>query len=141
MESRRRYGIGSILRTLVWVAIGFGIVSWLFTTGRNCGTASAADSPTAAAVKVMKNPFTGNTDAVKEGGKTFDERCSDCHGGDAMGMSGPDLTDERWLYGGSDSEVFQTVSKGRPGGMPSWSGTLKDDEIWKVVAYIKSLRK
>ena len=139
MESRRRYGIGSTARTLAWVVAGFGIVSWLFTAGLDYGTVSAAESP--AAVKMMKNPFTGNTDAVKEGGKTFDERCSECHGGDAMGMSGPDLTDDRWLYGGSDSEVFQTVSKGRPGGMPSWSGTLKDDEIWKVIAYIKSLGK
>jgi cytochrome c oxidase cbb3-type subunit 3 len=139
MENRRRYGIGGTARTLVWVVAGFGIVSWLFTAGLDYGTVSAADS--SAAVKMMKNPFIGNTDAVKEGGKTFDERCSECHGGDAMGMSGPDLTDDRWLYGGSDSEVFQTVSKGRPGGMPSWSGTLKDDEIWKVVAYIKSLNK
>lgn len=97
--------------------------------------------PAGAADAELTNPFAGNTAAVKEGEKIFDERCADCHGGDAMGGSGPDLTDDRWLYGGTDADLFITVSGGRKGGMPSWKGQLKDDEIWKVISYVRSLKK
>ena len=96
--------------------------------------------PEAAAVEV-KNPVAGNAAAIKEGEKIFDEKCADCHGGDAMGGSGPDLTDDKWIHGGSDAEVFATVANGRKGGMPSWKSELKDAEIWKVIAYIRSLHK
>lgn len=95
----------------------------------------------ALAADTAKNPFTGNAEAIKAGEKIFDEKCADCHGGDAMGGAGPDLTDDKWLHGGSDAEVFTTVSKGRKGGMPAWGGQLKDDDIWKVIAYIRSLAK
>jgi cytochrome c oxidase cbb3-type subunit 3 len=58
-----------------------------------------------------------------------------------MGQSGPDLTDGTWIYGGSDADVFETVSNGRKGGMPSWRSELKADDIWKVIAYVRSLKK
>ncbi len=87
------------------------------------------------------NPFAGNADAVKAGEKLFDQNCTDCHGGDATGGSGPDLTDEKWIYGGTDGEVFASVANGRKGGMPRWSGELKDEDIWKVIAYVRSLAK
>lgn len=98
--------------------------------------ALAADAP-----KDMTNPFAGSAEAIKAGEKIFDEKCMDCHGGDATGGAGPDLTDDKWIYGGSDADVFTTISRGRKGGMPSWGGQLKDDEIWKAIAYVRSLAK
>ena len=85
-------------------------------------------------------PYIGDDAAKAEGKKLFDRNCSECHG-DGTGGSGPDLTDNQWLCGGSDAQIFATVSNGRPGGMPSWSSDLKDDEIWKIIAYIRSLKK
>ena len=89
----------------------------------------------------MKNPYEGKPPAIREGEKIFDARCADCHGGDAMGQSGPDLTDDKWIYGGSDADMFETVANGRKGGMPSWRSELAKDDIWKVIAYIRSLKK
>ena len=103
--------------------------------------AAATTALIADAAADLRNPFAGNTDAVKAGEKIFDERCMDCHGGDATGGAGPDLTDEKWIYGGSDADIFTTVSRGRKGGMPSWGGQLKDEEIWQVISYIRSLAK
>lgn len=100
----------------------------------------AANAP-AAAAKELKNPHAGKPESIKEGEKIFDEKCAECHGGDAMGMSGPDLTDDRWIYGGTDAAVFETVSGGRKGGMPSWRGQLTEDQVWKVIAYIRSLAR
>ena len=104
-------------------------------------SALALFTAVAFASDIKKNPFAGNTDAIKAGEKIFDERCMDCHGGDASGGAGPDLTDETWIYGGTDPDLFTTVSTGRKGGMPGWAGQLKDDEIWKAITYIRSLAK
>jgi cbb3-type cytochrome c oxidase subunit III len=101
------------------------------------GGSSAAGAP--AAGTAMKNPFEGKADAIKEGEKIFDAKCAECHGGDAMGQSGPDLTDDKWVYGGTDAEVFETVTNGRKGGMPSWKRELSTDDIWKVISYVRSL--
>lgn len=119
--------------TAAALMMSFVLAAWPPT-----GTLSAAASPAGTGVK---NPFAGKPEAIKEGEKIFDAKCADCHGGDAMGQSGPDLTDDKWIYGGSDAEVFETVTNGRKGGMPSWKSELGKDDIWKVIAYIRSLSK
>lgn len=115
------------------LTLSFVLAAWSFT-----GTVSAAEAPAGAGVK---NPFAGKPEAIKDGEKIFDAKCADCHGGDAMGQSGPDLTDDKWIYGGSDAEVLETVTNGRKGGMPSWRSELGKDDIWKVIAYIRSLHR
>ena len=52
---------------------------------------------------------------------------------------GPSLRDEDWIYGSTDAQVFNSVAEGRAHGMPAW-GKLPEAQIWKLVAYIKSLR-
>src|ERR1051326_1177386 len=61
------------------------------------------------------NPFTGNAAALKEGREMYQGYCTGCHGARGHGGKCPDLTDEIWIHGGSDAEVFQTVSKGVSG--------------------------
>ena len=106
------------------------LAAWSFT-----GTVSAAAAPAGTAVK---NPFEGKPEAIKEGDRIFDAKCSECHM-DGTGGAGPNLTDDVWIYGGSDAEVFETISSGRKGGMPSWKNELSKDEIWKVIAFIRSI--
>ena len=93
-----------------------------------------------AGIAEVKNPFAGNAEAIKEGEKIFDSRCMECHL-DGTGGSGPNLTDAEWKYGGTDADVFTSVSKGRRGGMPSWGGELKEEDIWKVIAYVRTLKR
>jgi mono/diheme cytochrome c family protein len=38
-----------------------------------------------------------------------------------------------------DAQVFSSIAQGRAHGMPAWDSTLTDDQIWQLVAYIKSL--
>jgi len=92
-------------------------------------------------IKKTKNPYEGNPDAIKRGKEIFLSKCSACHGENAKGGIGPDLTDNKWKYGGSDKEIYMSIANGRPGGMPPWGTTLSDDDIWKVIAYLRSLRK
>ncbi len=88
----------------------------------------------------MKNPYEGMPEAIEQGREIFQEKCSACHGPDAKGSIGPNLTDDEWKYGWSDREVFISISNGRPNGMPAWGQILSEDDIWKVIAYIRSLK-
>lgn len=75
------------------------------------------------------------------GHQIFTEKCATCHGPDGGGVIGPNLTDNYWLHGhGTLSDIAQTVSEGvLDKGMPPWKLLLKKEEIYSVVAYVKSL--
>jgi cytochrome c oxidase cbb3-type subunit III len=87
------------------------------------------------------NPYEGNPVALQDGRRLFDwYNCSGCHGGHAGGGMGPSLRDKIWLYGDSDAQIFNSIASGRSQGMPSWGSKIPQDQIWQLVAYIKSLR-
>jgi mono/diheme cytochrome c family protein len=87
------------------------------------------------------NPFTGNPEAIKEGRALYLQRgCSGCHGvGGGGGMALP-LIDETWKFGSSDEVLFKLI-KGEieASTMPKVFGDLEPDQIWKMIAYIRSL--
>ena len=88
----------------------------------------------------LTNPFEGNAQRTAEGGKLFVAyNCLDCHGAEGSGAMGPSLQDGRWHFGGTPGDVFQSIYEGRPDGMPAWGGRITDDEIWRLVAYVRTL--
>lgn len=89
----------------------------------------------------MENPYQNNVAAMAEGRELFVRmNCSGCHGGRAGGGMGPSLRDVDWLYGSTDAQIFSSIAEGRAHGMPSWGSKMTEDQIWKLVAYIKSMR-
>lgn len=71
------------------------------------------------------------------GAALYAARCADCHGADATGVRGPDLT-RLWGTGATDDRVFQTIRQGVPGSiMPAT--TAPDAEVRALVAYLKAL--
>ena len=87
------------------------------------------------------NPYHGNAAAIGEGKQVFDTICAACHKPDASGLVGPSLVDPYWKYGNTDVALFETVTKGRPGGMPAWESQLGSEKIWKALAYLETLPK
>ena len=88
----------------------------------------------------LRNPYEGNTQAVATGAKLFVAyNCIDCHGADGSGAMGPSLADGRWHFGGTSSEVFESIYQGRPEGMPAWGSLIAPDQIWMLTAYVRSL--
>jgi len=84
-----------------------------------------------------ENPWDGDPAAIRAGRALFGNRCAECHGGDAKGRNGPDLT-LLWSRDIRDERVFQTIRTGVSGSvMPS--STAPDQEIWAMVAYLKSV--
>jgi len=88
-----------------------------------------------------KNPLEGNALAITNGGAMFRNRCAGCHGPDARGFLGPDLTGE-WESGSTDARLFDIVRKGVPGTEMPGSPDIQrvpDRDIWQVLAYLRTL--
>jgi len=82
------------------------------------------------------NPREGDP-AAAAGQSLFRERCAECHGADAKGVQGHDLT-RLWASGATDDRVFQTIRAGVPNTiMPS--STAPDAELTALVSYLRSL--
>src|SRR6266404_4414210 len=75
---------------------------------------------------------------VSAGQKLFQKSCSSCHGENAKGGRGPDLTTGDWRWGGSNSAILQNILSGIPNTqMPAFPMTAADGEL--IVAYLRSL--
>jgi putative heme-binding domain-containing protein len=93
-------------------------------------SAAAQDRP-------LRNPREGDPEAIRAGTGLYRERCAECHGADAKGVPGHDLT-RLWVSGATDGTVFQTIRAGVPNTlMPS--SAAPDEELWAVVSYLGSL--
>jgi cytochrome c oxidase cbb3-type subunit 3 len=97
-----------------------------------------ASPPTA---EPARNPFGGDPKAITQGAVLFRQECVFCHGVAARGgMRGPDLTTGSWSHGGSDADLARTISAGVPGtAMPA--NQLTPDEIWQILAYLRTLEQ
>ncbi len=90
---------------------------------------------------VALNPYGNDRIAIEEGRKLFTRmNCAGCHGDHGGGGMGPSLRDRDWLYGNSDVHIFDSIAEGRGHGMPSWGTKLPEEQMWKLVSYIQSMR-
>ncbi len=90
--------------------------------------------------QAQENPFRSDPNAAETGRWIFRVYCSPCHGIKAEGGRGPNLTLGTYAAGDLDRDLFRVISRGVPGSeMPSYSGRLEDDSIWRMVSYIRSI--
>ncbi|HZI99904.1 MAG TPA: c-type cytochrome [Gemmatimonadaceae bacterium] len=90
-------------------------------------------------VTKTNGPYQYNAYAISEGKALFNQfNCSGCHSMGGGGM-GPPLMDDKWIYGSDPASVFATIMEGRPNGMPAWRGRIPNYEVWRIVAYVRSL--
>ena len=106
------------------------------------GRAHGADAPAAPAAStddpvpaLMKSPAD-----VDRGRQIFAGTCGAyCHHMTPGPGDAPYLFDFDWLHGGSDREVFHTITTGVPGTrMVAFGGAMADEDVWRIVAYLKS---
>ena len=90
-------------------------------------------------VTKTSGPYQYNAYAISEGKALYNQfNCSGCHSMGGGGM-GPPLMDDKWIYGSDPASVFATIVEGRPNGMPAWRGRIPNYEVWRIVAYVRSL--
>jgi putative heme-binding domain-containing protein len=83
-----------------------------------------------------KNPHLGKADSIKSGLALYRVRCGDCHGLDARGYRGPDLTAA--LGGMPDERLYQTIRKGVPGSEMQPSNMV-DGDVLMIMAYLRNM--
>ena len=83
-----------------------------------------------------------NLDRINAGREVFVTTCAACHGENAQGsaeVGAPNLTDDRWVYGGSMDTIIASVHGGRQGHMPTWEKRLSNADIRTLALYVHDL--
>ncbi|MBA3258416.1 MAG: c-type cytochrome [Gemmatimonadales bacterium] len=117
------------------------LLGFVACAGASPGAAQTAGGGSAAAVTPA---------AVAKGDNIYHKSglCYACHGSNAEGAVGPNLTDAEWIHGdGSYDSLVATVTSGVPkeksksGIMmpPKGGSTISDDDVKAVAAYVYSL--
>jgi len=140
IRSRRSVLRGQTLRVYrVWSigAVVAGIVMF--------GYFSVDRTPTTA----VANPVPNDTATLARGAQLYAQDCAVCHGvsGKGDGTYGAQLNPRPADLTGThitthtDGDLYWWISHGIAGtGMPAWSGTLSDQDMWALVRYLRTLR-
>jgi cytochrome c oxidase cbb3-type subunit 3 len=81
-----------------------------------------------------------NAYALAEGKRLYTWfNCAACHGAGGGGAIGPPLMDTQWVYGSAPANIFETITQGRPNGMPAFGARMPEYQVWQMVAYVRSL--
>ncbi|MCC7546669.1 MAG: c-type cytochrome [Burkholderiales bacterium] len=99
----------------------------------------ALSAPVTARAEDIRNPLGLDAAAADEGRKLYDALgCVACHGNNARGAVGPDLTDNEWLRAPSDEMIFNVIKNGRSGTLMSpFRDVAPDEQIWQLVTYLR----
>ena len=95
----------------------------------------------------LKNPYAGNSEAIKAGKKIYIQLCVICHGdkGKGDGMAGvalnpkPSNFSSEKVQAQSDGAIFWKMSNGRAP-MAAYKELIPEKERWQLVAYIRTLK-
>jgi cytochrome c len=99
--------------------------------------------------KSDRNPFTPTQENIRKGQEDFSHYCMVCHGLDgqntgvpfaeAMSPPVPRLSAPE-VQGYSDGQLKWVIENGLfPSGMPSSRGILNEQEMWRIVLYLRHL--
>jgi mono/diheme cytochrome c family protein len=110
---------------------------------------TATDKYLAKNAPKQENPFPPTSRKLVEGAHKYEAHCAVCPGGAASRVSAlqnkfsppvPQLIDR--VPDDPDAEFWLITKHGyRLTGMPAWDGILSDDEIWKVIVFVKHTDK
>lgn len=119
------------------------------------GTLAAAASaqplhppePQQAEGQVLENPVPATADSIATGRQRYVFMCRECHGNTGLGDGDmahaggdiPDFTDDVWLHGSRDGDLFRVIKEGVTADMQPYADRLDDEDIWHVVNYLRTL--
>lgn len=78
---------------------------------------------------------------IEDAQRTFRQVCASCHGANAQGLVGPNLTDRFWLHGSAPTAIHTSITGGFPQkGMPQWGKILGPTRVRALAAYVLSIK-
>ena len=99
--------------------------------------------------QALENPIPSTPESVATGRQRYVFMCRECHGNSGLGDGDmahaggevPDFTDDVWLHGPSDGEIFLVIRNGVTADMQPYENRLNDEDIWHLVNYLKALAR
>jgi cytochrome c-L len=93
--------------------------------------------------KTGQNPYNGKEDALAEGKKLYATYCQVCHLPDGSGRMGASLIGEKHVYERITNDVglFEVIFGGASGAMQPFGKRMTQDQILKVMVYLRTLMK
>ncbi len=90
-----------------------------------------------------QDPYRGDAQALADGKQIYETFCQACHLPDGSGRIGPSLIGDTHRYPRftTDKGMFEIVYGGATGAMQPFGKRLTQDQILRVMAYVRSLRK
>jgi alcohol dehydrogenase (cytochrome c) len=86
--------------------------------------------------ELERNPLAGDPAAIAAGDRLFRQACAACHSDPARA---PSLSGGTFARGNQDAEIFRTIRNGIAGTQMVPFRGLTTQEIWQVIAYLRSL--
>jgi cbb3-type cytochrome c oxidase subunit III len=125
----------------------FAIVALAALLQIACLRAAEPRKPYNAEAAKLRNPVASNAETIDKGKALYRRHCASCHGvggkgdgGQALSGGEPsDLTDDVWDFGSTDGEIFVVIRDGLSADMLAYKDKLKDEQMWQVVVYLRSL--
>ena len=78
---------------------------------------------------------------IESGKKMYLANCASCHAADGGGGTGPNLTDEFWIHGGSPKDVYRSIKYGwKEKGMIPWKDVYNDQKILQLASFVNTLQ-
>jgi mono/diheme cytochrome c family protein len=118
-----------------------------WTQSKAGGSGSSPYSPLPVTEVRRPNPVKPTPESLAEGKRIYGYDCTGCHGatGDGKTEAGKELkvgdfTDPNTLKDRTDGELFYVIKNGR-GAMPLEGDRVKEEQIWDLVNYVRSLVK
>jgi cbb3-type cytochrome c oxidase subunit III len=125
------------------------LASGVFPVSRNFALADekskVPDPLTVADAQKLKSPIPYTKKSISQGRNIYMRNCTGCHGADAKATvdvvaDATDLTSPKlWKNGTTEGEIFRSIREGQGASMPTFKNQLKEEDIWHLVNYIRSL--
>jgi mono/diheme cytochrome c family protein len=147
-------GKGSVVFLLALCLVG--LIAWGQDTSKPAQAPATAPAATAAAeykippeAAKQANPVKSTPASIAAGKKMYGYDCAMCHGADGDGkgdLAGDmklqlaDLRAPKALQGSTDGELFYIIKNGK-GQMPAEGDRVKQEELWNIVNYVRSIAK
>jgi cytochrome c-L len=91
------------------------------------------------------NPYDGNAEAIADGKLSYKSHCQLCHSDTLQGgaFGAPSLIDDQVRHPRvvDDVGMFEVIYGGAAGAMAGFKGKLAQDQILKVIAYVRSMKQ
>lgn len=124
-------------------------IAFLVTAATAAAQEPPAEPHERAEAQALENPVEPTRESLVAGRQRYVFLCRQCHGnrgagdGDMSHAGGipSDFTDDVWTHGASDGEIFTVIKEGVTADMQGYGSQLRDEDIWNLVNYIKSLSR